>query len=90
MRYADGNARGNDGGHILQFPGATSTMRSSLIKRPLLTLAWTSAGLAVVAGALYLGYELRKRRFSNQSPYESYSHAGDDGAFNGADYGVGI
>ncbi|HET9743190.1 MAG TPA: hypothetical protein VFQ00_10605 [Terriglobales bacterium] len=60
------------------------------IKRPLLTLMWTSIGLAVIAGGLYLGNELRKQRLANRTPYESYSHAGDDGGFNGAEYGVGI
>jgi len=60
------------------------------IRRPLLVLMWTSIGLGVVAGALYLGNELRKQRLSRRTPYESYSHAGDDRMFNGTEYGVGI
>jgi len=51
---------------------------------------WTSVGLGIVAGALYLGNELRKQRLSRRTPYESYSHAGDDRMFNGTEYGVGI
>jgi hypothetical protein len=69
---------------------ATTRMTSKLIKRPLLTLMWTSVGLAVVAGALYLGNELRKQRLGNRTPYESYSHAGEDEMMNGTEYGVGI
>ncbi|HJW98865.1 MAG TPA: hypothetical protein VJ453_01835 [Terriglobales bacterium] len=60
------------------------------IRRPLLVLMWTSVGLGIVAGALYLGNELRKQRLSRRTPYESYSHAGDDRMFNGTEYGVGI
>jgi hypothetical protein len=60
------------------------------IRRPLLALMWTSIGIGVVAGALYLGNELRKQRLATRTPYESYSHAGEDRAFNGTEYGVGI
>lgn len=60
------------------------------IRRPLLALMWTSIGLGVVAGALYLGNELRKHRLASRTPYESYGHAGEDRTFNGTEYGVGI
>jgi len=60
------------------------------IRRPLLALMWTSIGIGVVAGALYLGNELRKQRLASRTPYESYSHAGEDRTFNGTEYGVGI
>ena len=60
------------------------------IRRPLLALMWTSIGLGVVAGALYLGNELRKQRLANRTPYESYSHAGEDRTLNGTEYGVGV
>lgn len=68
---------------------STAQMNFS-IRRPLLALMWTSIGLGVVAGALYLGNELRKQRLANRTPYESYSHAGEDRTFNGTEYGVGI
>jgi hypothetical protein len=60
------------------------------IRRPLLILMWTSIGVGVVAGALYLGNELRKQRLANRTPYESYSHAGEDRLLNGTEYGVGV
>jgi len=67
-----------------------STVMSFNIRRPLLILMWTGIGLGVVAGALYLGNELRKQRLAKRMPYESYSHAGEDRVFNGTEYGVGI
>ena len=60
------------------------------IRRPLMILMWTSLGIGIVAGALYLGNELSKKRLGNRNPYESYSHAGEDQGFNGTEYGVGI
>ena len=60
------------------------------IRRPLMILMWTSLGIGIVAGALYVGNELRKKRLGNRTPYESYSHAGEDQGFNGTEYGVGI
>lgn len=68
---------------------STTEMNLS-IRRPLLALMWTSIGLGIVAGALYLGNELRKQRIANRTPYESYSHAGEDRFLNGTEYGVGI
>ena len=68
---------------------STSDMSFS-IRRPLLAIMWASIGLGIVAGALYLGNELRKQRLANRTPYESFSHAGEDRSFNGAEYGVGI
>lgn len=59
------------------------------IRRPLMILMWTSLGIGIVAGALYLGNELRKKRLANRTPYDSYSHAGEE-MFNGTEYGVGI
>jgi len=67
-----------------------ATCMNASIRRPLIALMWTSIGIGVVAGALYLGNELRKRRLANRTPYESYSHAGEDQSFNGTEYGVGI
>lgn len=68
----------------------TTTQMSSSIRRPLLILMWTGIGVGVVAGALYLGYELRKRRLAKRTPYDSFSHAGEDQFFNSTEYGVGI
>jgi len=68
----------------------TTTEMSPSIRRPLRILMWTGIGVGVVAGALYLGYELRKRRLAKRTPYDSYSHAGEDRTFNNTEYGVGI
>lgn len=70
--------------------GESTEDMSFSIRRPLLVLMWTSIGIGVVAGALYLGNELRKQRLANRTPYESYSHAGEDQMFNGMEYGVGV
>jgi len=70
--------------------GGSTAIMSFNIRRPLLILMWTGIGLGVVAGALYLGNELRKQRLARRMPYESYSHAGEDRVFNGTEYGVGI
>jgi hypothetical protein len=67
-----------------------ATRMNLSIRRPLIILMWTSLGIGIVAGALYLGNELRKKRLANRTPYESYSHAGEDQSFNGTEYGVGI
>jgi hypothetical protein len=67
-----------------------TTQMNLSIRRPLLILMWTGIGVGVVAGALYLGYELRKQRLAKRTPYESYSHAGEDRVLNGTEYGVGI
>ena len=69
--------------------GKTTQMNLSM-RRPLLILMWTGVGLGVVAGALYVGFELRKRRLAKRTPYDSYSHAGEDRTFNSTEYGVGI
>lgn len=53
------------------------------------TILWTSLGLAVVMGAIFAGLTLRAHRFRNRTPYESFSHAGDN-LSGGAEYGVGI
>jgi hypothetical protein len=66
-----------------------TTQMNLSIRRPLMILMWTSLGIGIVAGALYLGNELRKRRLANRTPYDSYSHAGEE-MFNGTEYGVGI
>ena len=71
-------------------PEEESTTMTFSIRRPLLILMWSGIGLGVVAGALYLGNELRKQRLAKRTPYESYSHAGEDRTINGTEYGVGI
>jgi hypothetical protein len=52
-------------------------------------IGWSSVALGVVALGLYVGRELRQRyKFNRRTPYDMYSHAGDQMA--AAEYGVGV
>jgi hypothetical protein len=52
-------------------------------------IGWTSVALGVVAVGLYVGRELRQRyKFNRRTPYDFYSHAGDQ--ISAAEYGVGV
>jgi hypothetical protein len=52
--------------------------------------AWFSVALGALALGVYLGRELRSRyKFKHRTPYDYYSHAGDDE--NGfAEFGFGV
>jgi hypothetical protein len=53
------------------------------------TIGWASLALGVAAVGVYLGRELRLRyKFKHRTPYDFYSHAGDQ--MPSADYGMGI
>jgi hypothetical protein len=60
--------------------------------KALIILGWSAVGVGVVAAALYAGYEIRLRRIiKRRSPYEMYSHSGDDSSWiDTTEYGVGI
>ncbi len=66
---------------------------SSLLKRE--SVSFKAIGLASVAvGAaalgLFLGRELRTRyKFKRRTPYDRYSHAGDEGSTVG-EFGMGV
>lgn len=50
---------------------------------------WVTAGLGAVALGLIVGRELRQRyKFNHQTPYDFYSHAGDD--MRDVEFGVGV
>ncbi len=52
-------------------------------------IGWTSVAVGAAALGVYLGRELRLRyKFNHRTPYDFYSHAGDEKAL--ADYGMGI
>lgn len=52
------------------------------------TIGWVSAGLGAVALGLFIGRELRQRyKFNRRTPYDLYSHAGDE---QDVDFGLGI
>ena len=63
----------------------TIEKESHLIK----TVGWISAALGAVALGLLVGRELRSRyKFNRRTPYDMYSHSGDELA--DVDWGVGI
>ncbi len=52
-------------------------------------LGWSSVATGAVAGGFFVGKNLRARyRMSRRTPYDFYSHAGDNGSQ--IEYGVGI
>ena len=59
------------------------------------TLGWVSVAAGMVAISYYVGRQLRAQyHFSRRTPYDFYSHAGDEQirrGYNGnAEYGVGV
>ncbi len=51
-------------------------------------ITWFSAGMAVAALGIFLGYELRIRyKFKRRTPYDFYSNAGESPA---SEFGMGI
>lgn len=67
---------------------------SSLLKRenpvPFKVIGFASIGVGAVALGLYLGRELRSRyKFKRRTPYDRYSHAGDEGTAVG-EFGMGV
>ena len=52
-------------------------------------IGWSSVAVGVVALGLYVGRELRQRyKFNRRTPYDFYSHAGDQ--MQSDAYGMGI
>jgi hypothetical protein len=53
------------------------------------TIGWVSAALGAVALGLIVGRELRQRyKFNRRTPYDLYSHSGDE--MPDVDFGVGV
>jgi hypothetical protein len=49
-----------------------------------------SAGVTVVAIGVMVGNELRKRyKFNRRTPYDAYSHAGDEKQMDELEFGLG-
>lgn len=65
-------------------------MKSSLKKIPLArAIGWASVATGAVAVGFFVGRNLRARyRLNHRTPYDYYSHAGDNG--NHVEYGVGV
>jgi peroxiredoxin len=73
-------------------PMAGSSLAESLLQRPGRILAVTALTTVVLAGGLYAGFELRKRRLGvRRNPYRAYEKDKVRDAEAGTDYGaVGI
>ena len=57
--------------------------------KTLKTIGWISVGLGAVAAGLLAGRELQKRyKFNRRTPYDYYSHSGDEIA--DVEFGVGV
>jgi peroxiredoxin len=71
---------------------AASHMADSMLKRPGRLLAISALTAAVLAGGLYAGFELRRRRFGiRRNPYRAYERERVRDTETGTDYGaVGI
>jgi len=65
-------------------------LNSSLKKAPLIRIVgWASVATGAVAVGFYVGRNLRARyRLNHRTPYDFYSHAGDNGKH--VEFGVGI
>lgn len=54
-------------------------------------IGWVSLGFSLAAVGMYVARELRGWYvFNHRSPYEFYSHAGDQFEMNGSEVGVGV
>ena len=54
-------------------------------------IGWVSLGVGVAALGIYIGRELRLRWvYNHRSPYDFYSHSGEEMDFIGAEGGVGV
>lgn len=71
---------------VIVLPGLRKQEESTVALK---AIGWTSVALGVTALGLYVGRELRQRyKFKRRTPYDLYSHAGDQ--MKNAEYGMGI
>jgi hypothetical protein len=94
MRFLPKLDRGSSAAHKIEEPGVSSEMSgvdgtSGMETKFLKTIGWVSAALGAVALGLLVGRELRERyKFNRRTPYDLYSHSGDE--LPDVDCGVGI
>lgn len=71
-------------------PEKMTKMNACLAKKPWVRiLGWASVATGAIAVGIYVGRNLRARYLLNhRTPYDFYSHAGDNGS--NVEYGVGI
>jgi hypothetical protein len=73
----------------MSLPGSTTLARKESCV-PFKTIGLASIALGAAALGIYLGRELRCRyKFKRRTPYDRYSHSGDDGAAVG-EFGMGV
>ncbi len=78
-----------DGRQDANITGSSSESMDAVESNLLKTVAWISAALGAVALGLIVGREIRQRyKFSRRTPYDLYSHSGDE--LPDVDFGVGI
>jgi hypothetical protein len=71
---------------VIVLPGLKKEKESAVALK---AIGWSSVAVGVVALGLYVGRELRQRyKFNRRTPYDFYSHAGDE--MQPAEYGMGI
>ncbi|MGC1297022.1 MAG: hypothetical protein WA869_18485 [Alloacidobacterium sp.] len=71
---------------VIVLPGLKKEEESAVALK---AIGWTSVAVGVVALGLYVGRELRQRyKFNRRTPYDLYSHAGDE--MQSDAYGMGI
>jgi hypothetical protein len=71
---------------VIELPGLKKTDESAVALK---AIGWTSVAVGVIALGLFVGRELRQRyKFNRRTPYDFYSHAGDQ--IQSAEYGVGV
>ncbi|HZU08669.1 MAG TPA: hypothetical protein VFA02_02105 [Pseudacidobacterium sp.] len=71
---------------VIVLPGLRKKDESAIALK---AIGWTSVAVGVVALGIYVGRELRLRyKFNRRTPYDFYSHAGDQ--ISAAEYGVGV
>jgi hypothetical protein len=73
---------------VLGQPAADPSALEKYQWSTLRVITWFSAGMAVAALGIYLSSELRSRaRFKRRTPYDFYSHAGEQQA---GEFGMGV
>ncbi|QNI31023.1 hypothetical protein H7849_18200 [Alloacidobacterium dinghuense] len=71
---------------VIVLPGLKKENESTVALK---AIGWSSVAVGVVALGLYVGRELRQRyKFNRRTPYDVYSHAGDQ--MQSDAYGMGI
>jgi hypothetical protein len=71
---------------VIVLPGLKKQKESAVALK---AIGWSSVAVGVVALGLYVGRELRQRyKFNRRTPYDLYSHAGDE--MQSDAYGMGI